>query len=85
MPAEKRLGLDLKVLSELLRDVGQRAELIRFPEPAAAAVLELIDEVLRLVRLRFNREPLATGRMKLLGARDAVDDQEEDRIVDSRR
>ena len=62
LAAEQLLGLALEVVGELLRNVGQSAERIGFPEPAAAAVLELVDEMLRLARLRLELEALAPGR-----------------------
>ncbi len=36
LAAEQRLGLALEIVGELLRDIGQGAERVGFPEPAAA-------------------------------------------------
>ena len=57
LAAEKLLGLAVEVVGELLRNVGQGAEVVGFPEPAAAAVLELVDEVKRLARLCLEAKP----------------------------
>ena len=59
LAAEQGLGLALEIVGELPRDIGQGAEGVGFPEPAAAAVLELVDEIQRLLRLPFDREARA--------------------------
>ena len=51
LPSEQRLRLAVEIVGQLLRDIGQSALGIGFPEPAAAAVFELVDEVQRFARL----------------------------------
>ena len=82
LAAEQRLGLALEIVGELLRDVGQGAERVGFPEPAAAAVLELVDEVERLLRLPFDSQPAAARRQRFCGVRDAVGDHHQRHRVD---
>ena len=53
LASEQLFGLTLEILGELARDVGQCAERIRLPEPAAAGILELVDEIERLLGLPF--------------------------------
>ena len=53
LAAEQLFGLALEIVGKLLRHIGQGAEVVGFPEPAAPAVLELVDEVQRLARLGF--------------------------------
>ena len=68
LAAEQRFGLALEIVGELPRHVGQGAERVGFPEPAAAAVLELVDEVERLLRLPFERRGASRPReQRLLG------------------
>ena len=76
-PAEQLLRLALEIVGELLRDVGQGAFRIGFPEPAAAAVLELGDEGQRLVRLGVQVEPAPSGGDDGAGAGDAVGDDDQ--------
>ena len=77
LPAEQRLRFALEIVGELLRDVGQGAFGVGFPEPAAAAVLEFGNEGQRLVRFGVEVEPLAAGGDDGSSSRDAVrhDDQ----------
>ena len=55
LAAEQILGVAFEIVGKLLRDIGQGAEIVGFPEPAAAAVLELVDELQRLARLASRR------------------------------
>ncbi len=61
LPAQELRRFAAEVVGKLLRDVGERAFGVGFPEPAAAAVFELLDEVERLARLGIEVEP-AGGR-----------------------
>ena len=60
MPAEQVDRLALKIVSQLPRDIGERALRVGFPEPAAAAVLELVDEAECLACLSATRGELPT-------------------------
>ena len=51
LPAEQFLARAMEVVGELLRDVGEGAEMIGFPEPAAARAFEFVNEMKRLARL----------------------------------
>ena len=84
LAAEQLFRLALEIVGELLRDVGQGAERIGFPEPAAAAVFELVDEMQRLARLRFELEPLAPGGDDAARSGDAVGDQHQRQDRDAR-
>ena len=85
LAAQQRLGLRLEILGELARNVGQCAERIGLPEPAAAAVFELIDEVEGLLGLPLQRQSRTAGKQRLLGDEDAVDDHEHREDVDGER
>ena len=54
LAAQQFARLALKILGELPRDIGQGPERVGFPEPAASAVFELVDEIERLLRLPFD-------------------------------
>ena len=56
LAAQQLFGLALEIVGELARDVGQGSERIGLPEPAAAAVLEFVDEIQCLLGLRFERQ-----------------------------
>src|SRR5213076_2230045 len=53
LPPKQRFRITLEVFGKLTRNVGQGSEGVGLPEPATAAVLELVDEVERLARLRL--------------------------------
>ena len=59
---EQRFGIGVEVVGELLRDVGQGALVIGFPEPAATAVFELVDEMQGFARFLVEAEAGAGGR-----------------------
>ena len=59
LAAEQGFRIGLEIVGQLLRDVGQGAQAVGFPEPAAAAIFELVDEMQRLVRFIVELEPLA--------------------------
>ncbi len=58
-------------------------ERIGFPEPAAAAVLELVDKMLRLARLLLEPKPLAPGLDEASCADDAVSEENQDEDRDA--
>ena len=57
LAAEQLMGFAAEIVRELLRDVGKRRLGIGLPEPAAAAVFELLDEVERFARFGVEIEP----------------------------
>ncbi len=83
LAAEQFLGIAFEIVGKLLRDVGERAEVVGFPEPAAAAVFELVDELERLARLRL--EPQAGAGIGEDGPRagDAVGDVDDRQEADA--
>jgi hypothetical protein len=56
-PPQQRRGRLVEILGELVRHVRERAVGVRFPEPAAPALLEFGDEAQRLFRLPLGRQP----------------------------
>ena len=48
LAAEQFLAAAIEIVGQLVRHVGQGAEVVGFPEPAAAGSFEFIDEVKRL-------------------------------------
>src|SRR4051812_10448884 len=85
LASEQRFGIALEILGQLTRNVGQGAKGIGFPEPAAAGVLELIDKMEGLARLRFELEPNAARRNNLARSSDAVSDQHQGENGDAGR
>ena len=71
LAAEKLFGLALEVIGQLLRHIGQRAQIVGFPEPAAAAVFEFVDKLERLASLGLEMEPDAGVGQHGPGAGDA--------------
>src|SRR3954449_13120997 len=59
LPAQQFFRLALEIVGKLARYVGEGAERIGFPEPAAAAVFELVDEMLRFARVGLEPEPFS--------------------------
>src|SRR5439155_22791762 len=49
LSAEQLARVALEIFRKLPRDIGQSPERVGFPEPSAAAVLELVDEIERLL------------------------------------
>ena len=74
LAAQQFFRLAFEVVRELLGDIGQSAEVVGFPEPAAAAVLELVDELQRLARLGLEVEARAGVGQHGAGAGNAVGD-----------
>ena len=74
LASEQFFGLALEILGQLARDVGQCAERIGLPEPAAAGILELVDEIERLLGLPFKGKPAAPAGDRPARHRNAVDD-----------
>ena len=75
LAAEQFFGRGLEIVGELLRDVGQGALVIGFPEPAAPAGFEFADEVQRLARFLVERQALAQRGDHRPRGGDAVGDQ----------
>src|SRR5258706_13062348 len=73
--AEEGFRLALEGVGELLRNIGEGSERIRFPEPASAAALELADEMLGLARMGLELETLAAGGDEAACGRHAVREQ----------
>src|SRR5690348_8491082 len=83
LAAEQLLRFRLKVVGELVRDVGKGADRIGLPEPPATAGFELVDEMLGLPRLCLEAQPLAAGRDEVAGADNAVGENDEGQCRDS--
>ena len=72
LAAEQFARLALEVFGKLPRYIGQGPERIGFPEPAASAVFELVDEIERLLRLPFDGQPAPASRDRFAGVGHAV-------------
>src|SRR6476469_2728456 len=77
LPANEFIGLTAEIIGQLLRYVGQLAEIIRFPKPAPPAAFELIDEMLCLAGVGFEPDASAARRDEASGAGDAVQEQKD--------
>ncbi|HWJ37737.1 MAG TPA: hypothetical protein VNR86_03135 [Sphingomicrobium sp.] len=75
----------MEIVCERARDVGEGAKRIRFPEPSTAGILELVNEVERLLCLAFERQPRPSRKQGLLGDQDAVGHHEHRHPFDRER
>src|SRR5512139_1752459 len=72
LAAEQLFRIAFEVVCELLRHVREGAEVVGLPEPAPAAVFELVDELKRLSRLRLQAKSSPGIRQNRPRSRDAV-------------